>query len=354
MTIPQAEPEVTTATFKVWAPQGVDVIVRTPVSNPHALLTLITDYMSAGFSANPPGIINLESDEQKKTIAIAVRREKRNDDGSVSPVIDVYADRDQYRFTSIYLDTPDEITDFEAHAGVKLANMPLYESQSPLQRDLMHQHRVEVACKPFDAIRRENGEQNIGGVTRMTYRFDRYADSALLQKMAGKPPAQDRTVERPAPQVTQPAHKPATDLTVAGATAYHAGEILTVEYLTTETRNGTQWGTAYAMSDGIPFVIPLYPEHAKVIADLIGTDDRTLRQELRDGDHTTLKTGYSVSVDVILERRDDDRRRIDVKETYEVNRTPTTQQSARPALPRARKRDDVSLRPGAPGTDVPF
>lgn len=145
----------------------------------------------AGYLNQLPGV---EAGENVETITTVVRREHVNGKtGEITPVIDCYpewrGDYGQFRFVGIYLNSADEIREFEAQSGLKLENMPLYESQAPIQRNQARANRHEIACKPFRVKKAEDREKEVGGKMQMTYKFSGYLSPV-------NPPA------------AQPEHKP--------------------------------------------------------------------------------------------------------------------------------------------------
>ena len=75
-----------------------------------------------------------EEGEQAEDIGHVVRRVKGNDDGSETPVIDLYPERAKFRVLGVYLNTPQDVAAFEAAAGLRLADLPLYEGDNSIER----------------------------------------------------------------------------------------------------------------------------------------------------------------------------------------------------------------------------
>lgn len=75
-----------------------------------------------------------EEGEQAEDIGHVVRRVKGNDDGSETPVIDLYPERAKFRILGVYLNTPQDVAAFEAAAGLRLADLPLYEGDNSIER----------------------------------------------------------------------------------------------------------------------------------------------------------------------------------------------------------------------------
>lgn len=139
----------------------------------HEIDTILKE---AGYVNQLPGV---EAGENVETITTVVRREHVNGKtGEITPVIDCYpdwrGDYGQFRFVGIYLNSADEIREFEAQSGLKLENMPLYESQAPIQRNQARANRHEITCKPFRVKKAEDREKEVGGKMQMTYKFSGY------------------------------------------------------------------------------------------------------------------------------------------------------------------------------------
>lgn len=120
---------------------------------------------AAGLTPREPG---LGGGEQSETVHYVVRRAKKNEDGTQTPVVDLYVDKLKFRFMGVYLNTPEDVAAFEAAAGVNLRDLPLFRSQSPLKRgeddelDALHlrslPHPVTVVFKLNPNATEENKE----------------------------------------------------------------------------------------------------------------------------------------------------------------------------------------------------
>lgn len=110
-----------------------------------------TALKAAGLLPREPG---LEDGEQSEPIACIVRREHYKD-GKATPVLDLYSDSPQYRlhrFMVYYLNTPDDIAAFEAASGLVLAQMPLYDSEAPLERDKNPNKDAQYTRRPMHPL----------------------------------------------------------------------------------------------------------------------------------------------------------------------------------------------------------
>lgn len=103
-----------------------------PLTVEHAmnLITSVDTLLNAGFTVNLPGLLDGENFEQ---IGFAVRREKVNDDSTVTPIVDVYPVNGSFRVLGLYLNTQDDVKNFEAATGLHIEAMPLYDG-SPIER----------------------------------------------------------------------------------------------------------------------------------------------------------------------------------------------------------------------------
>ncbi len=94
------------------------------------LVRSIDALLNAGFTVNLPGLLDGENYEQ---IGFAVRREKINDDNTTTPVLDVYPANGSFRVLGLYLNTADDVKNFEMATGLRIDSMPLYDG-NPIER----------------------------------------------------------------------------------------------------------------------------------------------------------------------------------------------------------------------------
>ncbi len=122
---------------KLYHPGGVQVTLPVPTGEPVTpemaglMFNSVSAYLSAGFAVNLPGV---EEGEQVEDIRHVVRRAKVNDDGSETPVVDLYAERANFRILGVYLNTETDIQAFESACGVRLKDLPLYEGDNSIER----------------------------------------------------------------------------------------------------------------------------------------------------------------------------------------------------------------------------
>lgn len=180
--------------IKVFSPEGFEIEAVFVVDTPQALRQGIIELVQAGFLPRPPD--PSAPGEHSAVITVAVRRDYARE-GKRKRAVDLYAARGKYRFITVYLDDdPAAIAAFENASGLKLANMPVYASQTSIERDMNYPHDCEVKVPtPFLALSEPYKEKEINGKTQMTYRFAGYRPAPA----AGIPPAQSVPPAQSAP-----------------------------------------------------------------------------------------------------------------------------------------------------------
>lgn len=159
-----------------WLPNGVKVYFTLPiVSNELAFdhaLAFTNGLLEKGFRQHEPG---LEEGEQRETINMVARRKKTNDDGTITPVLDLYVNNDKmkHRFIAVYLNTDEDVKAFESVSGVKLASIPLNPAKAPVDRD---EKDFTLQTKPFNIVYKNNPQYDDAADTkkpkRLFVRFD--------------------------------------------------------------------------------------------------------------------------------------------------------------------------------------
>lgn len=136
---------------------------------------------AAGITVAPPDPAEVTG-EKTETITCVVKRMHVGKDNRETPVVDFYpswqGEYGQYRFVGVYLNTPEQVAEFEQHSGLKLADMPLYDSQAPLQRSASRRNKAEIDCTPFTARKLPDGEKVIDGKPQIVWKFAGYAEAA--------------------------------------------------------------------------------------------------------------------------------------------------------------------------------
>lgn len=176
----EREPEK--ASFKAYSSHGFDVIVTLGSTDPAEINRKLDEFLSAGFTAAPPLAEGLLPGEERGEVTHVVRRSQQNDDGTITPIIDMYVGRLAFRWSFVYLDSAQEIAEFEAAAGLHLAQMPVYNGDIALERGkkpAIEQTYVIPVPKPFKVIRNKDMNEN--------KRLVRYDGSPSVQPSAIPP-----------------------------------------------------------------------------------------------------------------------------------------------------------------------
>lgn len=174
-------------TITAYSPEGFLVQLTYDAKNIREALAFSAAAGQSGFTVEPV-------ERREETIVTVVRREKMNDDGTITPVIDMYpawkGEYGQYRFLGLYLNCDHDIAQFEAHSGLRLDDIPLYNSQGPLVRKPNRRHSHETTCRPFIARKRFKGEKMIDGKMQKQWDFVGYipiAESADSEAVSDTP-----------------------------------------------------------------------------------------------------------------------------------------------------------------------
>ncbi|NPV86305.1 MAG: hypothetical protein HPY45_09895 [Anaerolineae bacterium] len=122
---------------KLYHPNGgVQVTLPVPVSyvvdqnTASMMLSSVAAYLQAGWLPNQPG---LGDGETKEKVTHLVRREKTNGDGSKTPLFDVYCGGGSFRTLGVYLNTQEDIKEFEKVFG-PIDKFPIYDGDTPIER----------------------------------------------------------------------------------------------------------------------------------------------------------------------------------------------------------------------------
>lgn len=121
--------EANTVTFSVYDPNGIRVTFALPLNEIAAVNGVIADVLANGFTATVAGAAPGENVEE---VGFVSRREKA--DGT--PVIDLFSPNDllAHRVFAHYLDTLEQIADFETATGLKLSEIPVWIAEQPIKK----------------------------------------------------------------------------------------------------------------------------------------------------------------------------------------------------------------------------
>lgn len=110
---------------KLFHKSGAQVTIAIPATEPSEIAKYVDECLNH-FTVDLPGV---EEGEKKELCKAVARRVKVNDDGTDTPVIDLYGDG-KFKFITIYLNTPIDIKTFEEATKLKLDSIPLNETAS--------------------------------------------------------------------------------------------------------------------------------------------------------------------------------------------------------------------------------
>lgn len=148
--------------FTGYLPNGFKCSFTMPVNMDTAFeqaMAFTNMLMAKGFSQQEPGLVD---GEQRETVGWVTRRSKVNDDGSETPLIDVYIDKEKltYKFLSVYLNTPEEVNAFENASGLKVDALPLWESAHLERGNSKTDKYIIRVARPFTVISEANQYYN--------------------------------------------------------------------------------------------------------------------------------------------------------------------------------------------------
>lgn len=139
---------------------NVDFNDATPEDSMQYLTTYSNRLIAAGLLTKQPQ----NEGEKQDMVGYVVRREKiSKQDGSIVPMIDLYFNHDaiQYKFISIYLNSDQQIADFEAAIGRALDSLPLYIGDNHIER---HKNprtdEYVIQVKPVGIVYKPNPRYN--------------------------------------------------------------------------------------------------------------------------------------------------------------------------------------------------
>lgn len=154
----------------VYSPDGFKLNIVLAITAVADITAHLDAIRALGLTPNLPG---LEPGQEKEAIMTVVRRASNTG----VPIIDFYPHW-QYenkfgylKYGHLYLDTPDDVAEFEAQSGLKLADLPLYEGQQAIQRKHGHATRFEVNVKRTFGIVRTPDGQHDNGMPRYLYSY---------------------------------------------------------------------------------------------------------------------------------------------------------------------------------------
>jgi hypothetical protein len=173
-----------------WLPNGCKVSFTIPVTMLDAYETALafTDaLLKKGFRQSEP---NLNEGEHEYTVThVARRSQKSKKDNSVTPLIDFYHDGLNFSALKTWLNTPEQIADFERASGVKLANLKPFPGTAAIKRgesDDADAYVIQLQ-RPVKVIWKLNPDYEEGSTTQSKREFVRFGDSAPAGQQQDEP-----------------------------------------------------------------------------------------------------------------------------------------------------------------------
>lgn len=143
--------EIERMTFQLFHPRGVKVTFSFP--EPPDALGAVSEYLDKGWLVNAPG---LEAGEEREEIGWVCRGEK----GDGVPFVLLYANQEQmtHSILKVYLNTDEDVKNFEFASGLRLDAMPLYEGSDKPERgkNAKADQKIVKMKKPFGIVYKPN------------------------------------------------------------------------------------------------------------------------------------------------------------------------------------------------------
>jgi hypothetical protein len=179
---------------------GVQCTLPVPVDSlsvdqAKGLFLSVERLLTAGFQICPVGLMEGETREAVTHLA---RRAKANQDGGMTPILDVYCGGN-FKTLHLYLNTAQEITSFSEAFSLKLAGIPLWEGDTPIERGkssdwdnkyILPVTGVDVVYKPNP---KWEGEEDRRHAKRAFVRWERRSPQEL--------PSSEKITTSPEPKV---------------------------------------------------------------------------------------------------------------------------------------------------------
>lgn len=178
-----------------WSPDGFRMSI--PVGNTaDSIARVLNVVRELGLLPHEPDVV---AGGEAETIKAVMRRVS----GDGTPIIDFYPDWSHggkfgaHKWAHMYLNTPEDIAEFEAQSGLKLDQIPLYDGQQALKRTYGSTHPKEIKPRrPFRITRVKTGEHDTG--------MPRYEYSYTVPANVTPMPNGSQDSEQPEPPAQQP------------------------------------------------------------------------------------------------------------------------------------------------------
>ncbi len=135
-------------------------LVTLPVTgaDPAAMHAHVDAFLAAGFAVAMPG---LEAGEEKDMVGWLVRGQAEGQRGDVTDFLLLYSTNDAYTFSflKVYLNKPEDVAAFEAAAGMRLTDLPVYVGRDKPERGkskAVDSQFIRAVRKPFGVVFKQN------------------------------------------------------------------------------------------------------------------------------------------------------------------------------------------------------
>lgn len=169
-------PAANTMHTTVYSHDGFKLNIVLAIASTADIASRLDEIRALGLTPNLPG---LEPGQEKEVIKTVIRRQSERG----TPIIDFYTDWmyegkfGEHKYAHMYLDE-DDIAEFEAQSGLKFADLPLCDSQTPIKRKFGQRNKYEVDVKrSFEIVKTPDGQHD-NGMPRYRYSYAAPAPSS--------------------------------------------------------------------------------------------------------------------------------------------------------------------------------
>lgn len=165
-----------------------------------AAFSAVSDMIGVGFTVNAPG---LDDGEKRQEVGFIVRREKENQDRSLTPIIDLYSTNpaESFKFLSIYLNNDAQVGAFERAAGVKLANVKVFPGAAPERGKSKQSDAFITGVRPFPVIYGQNPQYDEAEAKKATQNDPYKVPKRVFVRWGNLPAPSETKAEQPAAKV---------------------------------------------------------------------------------------------------------------------------------------------------------
>lgn len=184
--------EANTVWMKAYTPGGIQVGITMGFEDGELLSASAVDAMVAdkGYLVTPPGVEPGEEIEIMTHVSRRMHTSKK--DGTVTPVIAFYHENTalNWKYDHIYMNTPEQIAEFEQVTGLTMVNIPEWEALSFLDRaDAKADKYIIATQSPVRVAVKEGTYKAQDGTTKTTMK---------IQRLLGANPPDVQNAQRPA------------------------------------------------------------------------------------------------------------------------------------------------------------